>query len=77
MGIKDHMWKVYENGVTETGGGLKLLPRDIIKFGSMYMNYGNWKGKQIISSEWIRASSNIQITKGNQAYSYNLVDKEL
>ncbi len=71
LGIKDHAWKVYNNGVTETGGGLKLIPRDLMKFGSLYLNHGKWQDKQIISSEWILASTKIQIKAGNQAYGFN------
>lgn len=71
LGIKDHIWKVYDNGVTETGGGLKLIPRDLMKFGSLYLNQGKWQDKKIISSDWIQASTKIQIKAGNQAYGFN------
>ena len=71
LGIKDHVWKVYDNGITETGGGLKLIPRDLIKFGTLYLKNGVWGDKQIISCEWIKASTRTQITAGNQAYGYN------
>jgi CubicO group peptidase (beta-lactamase class C family) len=71
LGIKDHIWKVYDNGVTETGGGLKLKPRDMMKFGSLYLNEGKWQDKQIVSSEWIKASTKTQIKAGNQGYGYN------
>ena len=71
LGIKNQRWKVYDNGITETGGGLKLLPRDMVKFGSLYLNYGKWLNQQIISSEWISASIKRQTLAGNQAYGYN------
>lgn len=71
LGIKKHNWKVYDNGITETGGGLKLLPRDMLKFGLLYLNKGKWKDKQIISSEWIKSSTEIQTFTGNQDYGFN------
>ena len=71
LGIKKHYWKVYDNGITETGGGLKLLPRDMMKFGLMYLNQGKWQGKQIISPEWIKSSTERQVSAGNEDYGYN------
>ncbi len=71
LGIKYHKWKVYDNGITETGGGLKLLPRDMMKFGLMYLNHGEWKGKQVISQEWITSSTQNQVHSNIQEYGYN------
>lgn len=71
LGIKKHKWKVYDNGITETGGGLKLLPGDMMKFGLLYLNHGKWKDKQIISSEWVKSSTENQTFTGNQYYGYN------
>jgi CubicO group peptidase (beta-lactamase class C family) len=69
--IKNHRWKVYDNGITETGGGLKLLPRDMMKFGMMYLNHGEWQGKQVISAEWIKSSTENQVNSDNHKYGYN------
>ena len=38
------------------GGGMHLTPRDMLKFGQLYLNGGVWKGKRIISELWIRES---------------------
>ena len=38
------------------GGGLHLTPRDMLKFGQLYLNKGKWNGKQIISEEWVEKS---------------------
>ncbi len=71
LGIKYHRWKVYDNGITETGGGLKLLPRDMMKFGLMYLNHGKWQGEQVISPQWIKSSTENQVHSNNQEYGYN------
>ena len=75
LGIIKHYWKVYDNGITETGGGLKLLPRDMMKFGLMFLNQGKWRGKHVISPEWIKSSTENQIHSGNQEYGYNWLIK--
>jgi CubicO group peptidase (beta-lactamase class C family) len=71
LGVKNHKWKAYDNGITETGGGLKLLPRDMMKFGLLYLNHGKWKNEQIISSEWIDSSLQFQSFAGDADYGYN------
>jgi CubicO group peptidase (beta-lactamase class C family) len=50
-------WEQFENGVYETGGGLKGTPRDMVKIGVTYLNNGVWEGKQIISEEWVKNSA--------------------
>lgn len=71
LGVKQHTWKKYDNGITETGGGLKLFPRDMMKFGLMYLNNGKWQGKQIVSHEWIKSSTEKHVSTGDQYYGYN------
>jgi len=38
------------------GGGMLLTPRDLLKFGQLYLNNGKWHGKQIISENWVKES---------------------
>lgn len=38
LNIRNYSWDVAANGVTRTDGGLKMLPRDMLKFGSLYLN---------------------------------------
>jgi len=33
-----------------------LTPREMAKFGLMYLNHGIWNGKRVVSSEWVRQS---------------------
>ena len=37
-------------------GGLNATLRDYAKMGSVFLNNGNWRGKQIVAAEWIRMS---------------------
>lgn len=52
LGINDYYW-FSKNGIYDVGGGLKLKPRDIAKYGMLHLNKGEWNGKQIVWSEWI------------------------
>ncbi|MEO1653874.1 MAG: serine hydrolase, partial [Bacteroidota bacterium] len=38
------------------GGGMYLTSRDMLKFGQLYLNKGQWQGKQILSEDWVQAS---------------------
>ncbi|CAL2103250.1 Beta-lactamase domain-containing protein [Tenacibaculum sp. 190130A14a] len=37
-------------------GGIYLTPRDMVKFGQLYLQQGKWNGDQIISKAWIKKS---------------------
>jgi CubicO group peptidase (beta-lactamase class C family) len=61
IGIKTHSWEEL-SGYSDGGEGLYLRPRDMAKFGYLYLNKGSWNGKQIISEEWITESTINQIS---------------
>ncbi|MBN2355145.1 serine hydrolase [candidate division KSB1 bacterium] len=56
MQINDYQWENGANGITNTGWGLHLLPRDMAKIGSMYLHKGRWQDQSILSPEWVQAS---------------------
>ena len=58
LGIDSTEWTKYSNGMFDAAGSLKLIPRDMLKLGVSYLNNGVWNGERIISSEWIKNSSN-------------------
>jgi len=56
LGIEEYQWEVIANGTIQTGGGLRLRPRDMAKFGQLYLNGGTWKGIRIVSRSWVEES---------------------
>lgn len=57
LGITNYINQTDDSMVTPYfGGGMLLTPRDLLKFGQLYLNKGQWKGKQIISEDWVNAS---------------------
>jgi CubicO group peptidase (beta-lactamase class C family) len=38
------------------GGGMYLTPKDMLKFGELYLNKGKWKTKRILSKKWVKNS---------------------
>ena len=58
LGIDSFQWHSFPNGELEAAGGLIIKPRDMMKFGVMYLNGGSWNGNGIISNSWVEKSSN-------------------
>ena len=68
LGITPVEWE-RRKGDTDTGGGLRLRPRDMVKIGQLVLNGGNWNGRQIVSKAWIDASM-APHTKASARYDY-------
>ncbi|AIQ12228.1 serine hydrolase domain-containing protein [Paenibacillus durus] len=50
-------WVNDPNGNSTGGWGLTLTPRDMARFGFLYLNRGVWDNNQIISGTWIDEST--------------------
>jgi CubicO group peptidase (beta-lactamase class C family) len=70
LGISDYSWDRFPDGTVQTDGGLHLRPRDMAKIGYMMLKNGQWRGKQIVSKEWIDASTQIHINGVGSGYGY-------
>ena len=49
-------WPTDPQGNSAGGWGLVLRPRDMARFGLLYLNGGQWNGAQIISTQWVEDS---------------------
>jgi CubicO group peptidase (beta-lactamase class C family) len=58
-------WTVPASGQYGCGGGLYLKPRDMARFGYLYLNEGNWNGTQVVSSEWVNVSTKMYHDTGS------------
>lgn len=81
LGIKSALWDdTFRTGAYDTGGGLSLTPRDMLKIGITFLQNGSWQDNEILPPEWIQNSSsafgnntgiNIPgIDDGKSGYSY-------
>jgi len=72
LGISDYKWDKQPDDLPQTEGGLWLRPRDMMKFGLLFLNKGVWKGKQIVSKEWILESMKKRLDYAdNLGYGYH------
>lgn len=56
LGIERHFWKQTPTGLADTEGGLYLAPRDLAKFGYLYLKDGIWEGRRLLPEGWVEAS---------------------
>jgi CubicO group peptidase (beta-lactamase class C family) len=56
LGIQDVNWRRQKDGTATGGGGMRLRPRDMAKFGNLFVDGGRWKGVPVIPESWIEPS---------------------
>jgi CubicO group peptidase (beta-lactamase class C family) len=74
LGITRYEWVKFPNSdMSAAASGLRLRPRDLLKFGLLCYNRGEWKGRQIVPADWIDASFQPQVARGSDgAYGYQI-----
>ncbi len=73
LGISDYFWTIGDRYPATGGsfGGLKLRPRDMAKFGCMYLHGGRWEGQQVVPESWVADSFEPRIPAwGTAGYGY-------
>lgn len=60
LNIRRIFWEACPKGINKGGWGLFICPEDAAKLGQLYLNHGRWNGRQLVSAEWIKASTTRQ-----------------
>ncbi len=63
LGIDRFYWPVDSKGIAYGGSGVMLTPRDLAKFGQLYLNQGMWDGNQLIPADWVDVSTRQHIMR--------------
>ncbi len=58
-----------KGGIEKTFCCINARARDYAKFGRLYLNNGNWNGKQIVPAQWVKESTTFDASEGG-AYDY-------
>lgn len=64
LGIEGGEWSQSPQGINAGGWGLFLKTEDIAKFGQLYLQKGQWNGKQLIPADWISLATSKQVSNG-------------
>jgi CubicO group peptidase (beta-lactamase class C family) len=60
--IEDKDWETDPEGIINSGGwGLRLKTGDMARFGQLYLQKGEWNGRQLLPAEWIEEATSKHI----------------
>jgi CubicO group peptidase (beta-lactamase class C family) len=65
LGIENPTWTESPQGISLGGIGLNIRTEDIAKFGQLYLQKGNWNGKQLIPASWVETATTKQTSNGS------------
>ena len=67
LGVKDMDWESDTKGINTGGWGLRLKTEDMAKFAQLFLQKGNWNGKQILPAGWVEEASTMKIMQDPNA----------
>jgi CubicO group peptidase (beta-lactamase class C family) len=73
LGIARPTWQRSPQHETVGGFGLELTARELAKLGYLYLNGGQWDGRQVVPADYVKAATSYQSTgdsTGYAAYGY-------
>lgn len=59
--ITNYRWETDPKGFFGGGHLLYLTPRDMAKFGQLYLQHGLWNGEQVVPEAWVDESTRSQV----------------
>jgi len=65
LNIKKPVWDECPMGKSLGGFGLNITTEDIAKLGQLYLQKGNWNGKQLLSEKWVEMATSKQVSNGS------------
>jgi CubicO group peptidase (beta-lactamase class C family) len=62
MGVTNYNFPRHRTGDIVCHGDIYITPRDMAKFGSLFLNGGVWQGTRILSEDWVQRSVTAKIS---------------
>lgn len=71
LGINNVQWgHTNDKPVIDSGKRLYMTSRDLAKIGLLVLQKGEWKGQQVVSKEWVEASTSSKTKITNMDYGF-------
>jgi CubicO group peptidase (beta-lactamase class C family) len=63
LGITSYQWQSFQHApdLAITSSLLYLRPRDMAKLGQLFLQQGMWNGKQVVSAQWVKESTDASV----------------
>ncbi|MFZ5941844.1 MAG: serine hydrolase domain-containing protein [Bacteroidota bacterium] len=61
LGIEGMDWETDPKGICTGGWGLRIKTEDMAKFGQLYLQKGQWNGKQVVPEAWVDEATSLKI----------------
>jgi len=65
LGMGSPHWDASAQGISLGGFGLSLTTEDIARFGQLYLQKGEWNGRQILPAAWVKEATALQTSNGS------------
>ncbi len=67
LGIDGPTWQTCPKGIDTGGWGLSVKTEDIARFGQLYLQKGQWNGRQLVPLTWVEQATHRQVSNGDPA----------
>lgn len=61
LGMSALSWDTSPEGISTGGNGLSCTTEDVLKFGVLHLNHGQWGGRQLLPVAWVREATSRQV----------------
>lgn len=65
LGFKHPTWVASPQGISAGGYGLSARTEEIARFGQLYLQHGQWHGRQLVPAAWVAAATSLQTSNGS------------
>jgi CubicO group peptidase (beta-lactamase class C family) len=65
LGIENPTWDASKQGISLGGFGLSVRTEDIARFGQLYLQKGQWHGKQLVPAAWVEDATSRHMSNGS------------
>lgn len=72
LGIAARPWDRDPQGYYLGGNNMAFSPRELLRFGELYLNEGVWEGERILPAEWIERSWELRVRSPYNGHGYGL-----
>jgi CubicO group peptidase (beta-lactamase class C family) len=65
LGIENPAWERNKQGISMGGFGLSVRTEDIARFGQLYLQRGQWRGRQLVPAAWVDNATSRWMSNGS------------